>query len=274
MKSVGLWILVIVITLASAVYQRMTGPTYPVSGTADFAGTKIKYKLTRTHAGPGDQPIAVSVPDASINAVLIYKRYPTNEEWTRITMQRDGEMLKAALPHQLPAGKIEYYVQLSRANTTLILPGNESIITRFRGDVPPFVIIPHILSMFLGMLFSTRAGLEALKKDGNLKKFVFITIGFIVVGGMFLGPLVQKYAFGAYWTGFPNGTDLTDNKTLIALIGWLVAAAGIFLKKKPRLLVGIAAIVTLMIFMIPHSMAGSQLDYSKMENGEQVIKVE
>ena len=41
---------------------------------------------------------------------------------------------------------------------------------------------------------------------------------------MILGPLTQYYAFGALWTGFPFGIDLTDNKTLIALIGWIIAA--------------------------------------------------
>ena len=40
---------------------------------------------------------------------------------------------------------------------------------------------------------------------------------------MILGPIVQYYAFGDLWTGIPFGWDLTDNKTLIALIFWILA---------------------------------------------------
>ena len=40
----------------------------------------------------------------------------------------------------------------------------------------------------------------------------FATLG---LGGMILGPIVQKYAFGAYWTGIPFGHDLTDAKNLV-----------------------------------------------------------
>jgi hypothetical protein len=50
---------------------------------------------------------------------------------------------------------------------------------------------------------------------------------------MILGPVVQKFAFGEYWTGFPFGTDLTDNKTLIAFIGWIIALVAVFKSEKP-----------------------------------------
>ena len=40
---------------------------------------------------------------------------------------------------------------------------------------------------------------------------------------MILGPVVQKFAFNEFWAGVPFGIDLTDNKTLIAMIAWLLA---------------------------------------------------
>ncbi len=43
----------------------------------------------------------------------------------------------------------------------------------------------------------------------------------LVLGGFLLGPIVQKYAFGAFWTGWPFGEDLTDNKTAVAVLAWL-----------------------------------------------------
>jgi uncharacterized BrkB/YihY/UPF0761 family membrane protein len=86
----------------------------------------------------------------------------------------------------------------------------------------------------------------------------------LVVGGLVLGPIVQKYAFDAYWTGWPFGTDLTDNKTAAAFLSWLIVWRYVGRSKQPWKWVLGAAVVTLAVFLIPHSMFGSQLDYSKL----------
>jgi hypothetical protein len=81
---------------------------------------------------------------------------------------------------------------------------------------------------------------------------------------MILGPLVQKYAFGALWTGFPFGYDLTDNKTLIAFLGWIAAWIAGRKGKPARGWVLGASILLLVVYLIPHSLFGSELDYSKI----------
>ena len=95
--------------------------------------------------------------------------------------------------------------------------------------------------------------------------------GLLFLGGMILGPVVQKFAFGEFWTGVPFGFDLTDNKTLVTMITWL-AAAWLSYKKKTsaRVWILIAAIVLLLVYSIPHSMMGSELDYEtgKIGTGE------
>ncbi len=78
---------------------------------------------------------------------------------------------------------------------------------------------------------------------------------------MILGPLVQYFAFGDLWTGIPFGWDLTDNKTLIALIFWILAVVMNRKKETPFYTV-LAAVVLLLVFSIPHSLFGSELDYS------------
>ena len=75
-----LWILAIAITLAAAVYQRMSGPTYPVKGKVSIGGQTIHYRLTRSHGGTGDQPVEIEVPDPVITGDLSWRRYPTQEE--------------------------------------------------------------------------------------------------------------------------------------------------------------------------------------------------
>ena len=80
-----------------------------------------------------------------------------------------------------------------------------------------------------------------------------------------LGPVVQKFAFDAYWTGWPNGADLTDNKTLIAVIAWLPATILALGRKKLRAAVVVGWIVMMGVFLIPHSLRGSEMDWSEGE---------
>jgi hypothetical protein len=264
MKKVGLWILAFLLTISAAVYQRMTGPTYPLRGKSVVGSTEISYRLIRTHEIGPNCVISVKVPDKDIEGYLLYKRYPTDDPWEKIPMSRQEDLLSANLPQQPSSGKLAYRVYLSHQDEEISLTGDESVVIRFKDYVPRTVLFPHIFIMFLAMLFSTRAGLEALNKKGNPRKLVLWTVGLLFVGGMILGPLVQKFAFGALWTGFPFGYDLTDNKTLIAFIGWIAALIAGRKGKPARFWVLGASILLFVVYLIPHSLLGSQLDYSKL----------
>ena len=99
-----------------------------------------------------------------------------------------------------------------------------------------------------------------------------MTVVLVGIGGLVLGPIVQKYAFGAYWTGWPFGEDLTDNKTLAMWLAWVVAVFVLGRRRDPadrvaRWTVAAAAVVMLAVYLVPHSLRGSQLDYAKVEGG-------
>lgn len=153
------------------------------------------------------------------------------------------------------AGKLEYRVTLTRGAETVSFP-EQPAITRFKGDVPMWVLIPHVPCMFFGMLFAMRAPFAAV--GGDTRRWGFTTTALLLVGGFVLGPIVQKYAFDAYWTGVPFGYDLTDNKTLIAGVAWILAALRLRGGRQAKAAVVIATIVTMVVFAIPHSMWGSQ----------------
>jgi hypothetical protein len=81
---------------------------------------------------------------------------------------------------------------------------------------------------------------------------------------MVFGPIMQEYAFGAFWTGWPFGHDLTDNKTLVALIFWIIAYFKLRKDSTNRTWPIIAAVVMLAVFFIPHSVLGSEIDYTQL----------
>jgi len=63
----------------------------------------------------------------------------------------------------------------------------------------------------------------------------------------------------------PFGIDLTDNKTLIAMIAWLLALWKSKNEKTGRWWVISAAIILLAMYSIPHSTLGSELNYETMQ---------
>lgn len=261
-----LWLLAIIITLASAIYQRQTGPTYPVDGELKLAGKTIHYSLTRSATTGADTPVALELPDAAMTAYLQFRRYKSYDEWTLVPMTRqaDGTVM-AALPDQPAAGKIMYRVLVKTTGRDPVsLTGEEPVIIRYKGAVPTAVLIPHVLFMFGAMLLSNRTGLEAVSSQGKPGKLMYWTIAFVILGGLIFGPVVQKFAFDAFWTGVPFGYDLTDNKTLIAFLGWLFAWWKNRGEAQSRGAILFATLLMLVIFMIPHSVLGSELDYTGM----------
>lgn len=259
-RSWVLWILALVITLASAVYQRITGPTHPKRGKATLAGQEIRYRLVRSMAG-GDAQVRVPAVSPETKGTLAWKRHKTRDDWTYVEMTRDGGQLVGKLPQQPPAGKLAYRVILQDGSERVTL-GGEPVIIRFRGEVPMAVLVLHVIAMFGAMLVGTRAGLEFFRPQPQYRALLLWTLALLTVGGFILGPIVQKYAFGAYWTGWPFGTDLTDNKTAAAWLAWLIA--WLKLRRTPERagawVLG-AAIVMMIVFAIPHSLLGSELKY-------------
>jgi len=260
--AIGLWVLSFIITAGIAAYQRITGPTHAVVNKIDIAGEQLAYKLPRSSDADGDEVIKIIAKTTQISGKFKFKRYKSNDEWTTVDMARIGNELSVGIPHQPPAGKIIYQLTLTDGSKSYELY-KEPVVIRFRGHVPAWILIPHIILMFLSMLFSVRTGFEALKKGKQTYIYTIITVFMFLIGGFILGPLVQKFAFGAYWTGFPFGHDLTDNKVALSLIFWVIAFFKLRKNRENTRWAVIASVVFLVIYLIPHSVLGSELKYAK-----------
>ena len=276
-RIITIWSLTFLLTVGFLVWQKMSGPTYPVRARVDYGAGEFKVELLRTHSITGDMPVTIQVAgsdDANpgVTGTVIWHRFPTDEPWQRLPMVYDQGLLKAELPRQPMAGKLEYKVELVQGERHDHIPEVEAAVARFKGDVPGMVLIFHVTFMIFGMLFSTGAGMEALTGGtAVLKPLSRISFLFLFLGGLILGPVVQKYAFDAFWTGWPLGEDWTDNKLAVGALVWALAmwrtskasrgnAAG-------KWWVVLAAITIIIIYSIPHSIHGSTFDY---ETGEHI----
>jgi len=277
-----LWLITVIITVSAMFYQRMTGPTYPKRVNVELAGRAYEFKLLRSNEIGTPCDINLEVEDPEVKATIYFKRFKVEEEWQEVKMQRkithkkafigEGdkiEVLTATLPEQPSAGKVEYHIDLYKNDQKVSIAAKDPIVVRFKGFVPRSVLIPHVLFMIISLFVGTRAGVEALFGRDKTFKFTRITLITFGIGGLILGPIVQKYAFGELWTGWPFGGDWTDNKTIFAWLFWLIAFFVLRKNPKNRIWPIIAMLVLFAMYMIPHSMGGSELDNEtgKIETG-------
>lgn len=260
MRKFIYWLVAIVITLVLSVYQRMTGPTHPIKVAVELNGDSYKIKLPRSGV-QHDETVALKGLPSSTKAQMHYRRYPTTNDYTTVDFNWNDDELQAVLPTQPVGGKLQYYITVDGKDYL----ADEPVQIRFRNDVPASILVPHILFMFAAMLFAIYTLLLVITRK-EYSKWLKITVGTLFVGGFILGPLVQHVAFGPWWTGFPFGTDLTDNKTLISFL-FFAAALATLKWKYNKWLVGLAVLLMIIIFSIPHSSYGSEYDYSTQQLG-------
>ena len=287
MKKFLLWFLSFIITVCAAYYQRKTGPTYPRIVKLEVNGKINTLKLVRSLSTNERPEVRLAIMDTSVRAKLFYKRSKSADAYTESNFTykiypvhspflnkvfgiTEEKGLFAPVPVQPVAGKLEYYFELTDSHGTRSVSKENPVVVRFKGDVPASVLIPHILIMFLAMFFSTLAGLMGLFRLPEFKKYSVWTLVLLITGGIILGSVVQKFAFGEFWTGVPFGWDLTDNKTLIAALFWILAVV-MNRKRETPLYTILAAIVLLLVFSIPHSVLGSEFNYKSGQVSQGLI---
>jgi hypothetical protein len=275
LSSVIMWILAIIITLACFTYQDKTGPTYPLEGNYETAQGDVQFKFLRSETIGTDLKIMFLDPvPEGVSGYVQYRRYKSNDEWSTLEMvpgsfefSRLGreefvEGVGAELPYlEERAGKYEFFVFIDDGETDPVsITGDKAIYARYKDSVPMWALLIHIVLIFASMTLAIRTTLEALFGE-KFKPLMFWTIGSLILGAFILGPLVQYYAFGVWWSGIPFGFDWTDNKVLLELVFWIIAAFMNRGDRKDRKSVILAGIVTLIVYFIPHSIFGSEFDY-------------
>jgi hypothetical protein len=252
----------------------MTGPSHPYRGSIESeSGEQSAYRLPRSNEGRDALRIAIPAAPGLRGAWLEWRRYPTDEPFQAVRMGKsDSDEFEAAIDRLPAAGKVEYVVVVLTDDEERRLPAAGTVVARFRDPVPAGILVPHILAMFGSMLVSTRALFEVIRRGApSGRTLILVAMGLLVIGGLVLGPVVQKHAFGAYWTGWPFGTDLTDNKTLVAFLAWLPATIAAARGLRTRAVAVLGWIVMMGVFLIPHSMRGSELDWSQVDPATGIV---
>jgi hypothetical protein len=103
-KKIVFWVLAFLITAAAAIYQRKTGPTYELKTGFNYNGRNYEVELIRSHEIGEPCIVEVNIPPQDIKGELIYRKYPTNDPWTKVELSRKGDHLIGEMPVQGAAG--------------------------------------------------------------------------------------------------------------------------------------------------------------------------
>jgi hypothetical protein len=262
-------------TLGSLAYQDRTGPTYPLRGTVATGAGPVRFVCMRSQTIGQDLPVVLLDPvPEGVAATVRYRRMRSRDAWTTMPMSRGAFAISGrgrsrtvqGVGARLPslnerAGKYEYFVEVETGEGPAeSITGKRPIVARYKAAVPGTVLALHILAIFASMLVAIRTTIAGMLGH-PVKRYLYATLATLLLGGFVLGPVVQWYAFGVWWSGFPFGYDWTDNKVVVELAFWLLALWANRGARRSRWTVVLAGLATLAVYFIPHSVFGSEYNY-------------
>lgn len=272
----ALWAIAVVLTVTMFGWQDRTGPTSPLDGAIRTPKGPVHFTFARSANVGTPLPLVLRDPlPPNIRGEVAYRRHSSTDAWTVVPMRR-GDFhfsrrgrsstlrgLGATLPGlRERAGKYEMLIRVDDGGGTFrSVTGKRPVYARFKGAVPTWALVAHILAIFASMAIAIRTVLETAT-NGHYKRLLYATIVSLLLGGFVLGPLIQWYAFGVWWAGVPFGYDWTDNKVLVELAAWLGAAYAHRNGRRSRRAIYAAGVVTALVYFIPHSIFGSEYDYT------------
>ncbi len=283
-------ILALILTLVLLVVARKTSMVRSVDLKVEKDGMTIEHKAVPKKEGAGNAVIKAKIKGIKNPENKVLLSYKIKEKESGIltnyfstVMIPDKEKqtdFKGIIPHQPKGDLAFYYIKVvdQEGEPLLTVPEAKNlkikpIRLRFEGEVPGLVLLPHILAMFGGVTFaflSFFSILDLKRKKVTLQKSVNltrITLALLFLGTFPLGWALNWYAFGVLWEAFPFGKDVTDNKTQIVFLFWLVTlilVKGSFLSGDPKKnifgektyfwMVFASFFVTLLMYLVPHSL--------------------
>ncbi|MDZ7859455.1 MAG: hypothetical protein U5O15_02095 [Candidatus Krumholzibacteriota bacterium] len=238
-------------------------------------GVRVEHSTVFEHVGMGNPAVKIKALSSESLSVNLAYVHGDNEEKILRMRKEDSGIWKADLPSLGKGEKLKYFFKLNRRGEEILrVPDDESFYTvKYKGEYSKTVVLLHIVFMFLSFFFIITSFLGSLailfSGEGISYTIRMMRAGIIClfIGGWPLGFILNYQRFGPVWEGFPFGFDITDNKTQIIFVCWLIAAllvrGSFFGLGRDRDIIGknnyayaviICSIITVGLYLIPHSL--------------------
>jgi hypothetical protein len=273
----------VIFTILLLVFTRMTTAVRSVHQIVEQGGILIDHHTVPKQMGSEIPTISAEVKGAS-EVKLVYK-IGKDGAYRKIPMNpgsSEENVFEASIPLHAKGKKAWYYLEVISGSgseeVSVTLPRSNSgkvdpIRLKFEGEVPAYVIIPHILAIFAAFFFATLTLFTAVdmkRGKGTLAKSVkycAITLLLLFIGFFPFGWAMNYFAFGVLWEAFPFGRDVTDNKSQIMFLFWLVTLImvkgtlwgkgedkNLISGRAYSTLVIVSFVATMIILAVPHSL--------------------
>ncbi len=248
---------------------RRISTRHPADYSVDAGGITLSHRTVTEDFGDGPKIDLEATSTEGLTAVVYYS-LAEGGPYTTDSLSRMPDGFSVTLPVLEKGNRWYYHIKISQAEKEIAKfpPGPDQFI-KFKGHVPAYILIPHIFCMFATIFFGLLTVISSISvfrgKVGISQsvRYLLWTVIFAFIGSFPLGYIVAYLAFGKGWGGIPIGWDITDNKTVILFLFWLVtfilARRGLksermaISKKAYMSLVLASLIVTFIAFIIPHS---------------------
>ncbi len=243
----------------------------------EAGGMRIEHTTVFEQVGPGRPLLELRIaPSDGVEARVVFRVDGAAEVLSAEMSGPDEGRWFFRLPDMGKGHRIQYAFEIDRGGSQPErLPEAESdyFPLKYKGEVSALVLVLHIIFMFAGFFFMTESfiGAFGVLAGRDDKRFAVLmtrwTLITMFIGGWPLGFILNRQRFGPVWEGFPFGYDITDNKTQIMFVFWILASlvswkSIVGREEEPDAVraKGFAAavitsyVVSLAVFLIPHSL--------------------
>jgi hypothetical protein len=222
--------LIVTIALLGAARRLTSGKPRDVHVNA--GDVQIWHRTVTAHYGSGQPIIEVKLEAPPESRIVVHFKTPDNpkEQKRGLVSIGNGRYIAHLPPYDIGA-RIRYALVLTKPDGSRVrVPsGDRYYVIKFKGRASQAVLAAHIVCMFAAFFFMVLTlfgairilrGFEDKRRTVSAARWALF-LSFI--GGWPLGLILNKQTFGVAWEGYPFGYDITDNKTQIVFIFWLVS---------------------------------------------------
>jgi hypothetical protein len=248
-QNIILWLGAFIIVFLAGYLNNVTSKDYPVSGTTGINGEKVSYNFAKNYYA--NEPYKIIIrSDVKADESIIFWRKTGEKIWNKIKMEQKGDLITGSLPAFKINSRVDYQAVIIKDNKSYLLPQGNIVVMHFKGRVPSTILILYYITLFGGLILSTRTGLEYFKHGGHVRRYSLITLMLFFLY-MSVVPVTKTFELDYLTTkSVPFITDLFDIQAVVLFLLWIAGMTLAFKSSKAKLNVLIVACITLVVFIV------------------------
>ncbi len=243
-----LWLSAVLLAVLLSYFKSVTSSDFPITGTTVINGEKITYAFDKLFSGKEAFKISLRTDADSLKGFVVWHKNNSESNDTLILKKEKG-FLSCNIPLQKPMTEISYRVFVQSKSSTIQIPKEQTLHTKFLGFVPRSISSTLILTFFFGLLLSIRIGLTYFELQSKSKTFAIFSLISFSLYGLFLVPVKRLFELGAVNQAPPKMFEMFSIADLTFAFIWLVVSIGMF-NSNNKIWNVTGAVATLVAFLL------------------------